>query len=268
MFDDHLARWGLVPDGEPIATHSSRLLPVQRDGAPAILEIALCSEERCAGLLMLWWNGDGAARVLAYDGTAFLLERATGGASMSAMARDGHDDEASRIICAVAARLHAPPRRPPPELIPLSRLFEELGPAASRHGGLLADFAGTARALLAAPEDIAVPHGDLHHHNVLHFGHFGPRGWLAIDSKRLVGERTFDFANLLRNPEHGDPMRPGRLARQVRAIAEAAALDPRRLIRWTLAFAGLSAAWLIGDGETPTLDLAVAELAAAELARA
>jgi streptomycin 6-kinase len=135
MFDDHLTHWGLVPDGEPIATHSSRLLPVQRNGAPAILEISLCSEERCAGLLMLWWNGDGAARVLAHDGTAFLLERATGGASLSAMARDGRDDEASRIICAVAARLHAPPRRPPPELIALSRWLEELGPAASRHGG-------------------------------------------------------------------------------------------------------------------------------------
>ena len=63
-------------------------------------------------------------------------------------------------------------------------------------------------------------------------------------------------------------MRPGRLARQVRAIAEAAALDPRRLIRWTLAFAGLSSAWLNGEGETPTFDPAVAELAAAELARA
>jgi len=42
-------------------------------------------------------------------------------------------------------------------------------------------------------------------------------------------------------------------------------LDRRRLIKWTLAFTGLSAAWHIADGEPADLDLAVARLAAAEL---
>ena len=41
MFDDYLARWHLTPDGTPIITHSSRLLPVRRDGVPAMLKIAL-----------------------------------------------------------------------------------------------------------------------------------------------------------------------------------------------------------------------------------
>jgi streptomycin 6-kinase len=34
-----------------------------------------------------------------------------------------------------------------------------------------------------------------------------------------------------------------------------------------LAFAGLSAAWILADGDAPDLDLAVAELALAELAK-
>lgn len=43
-----------------------------------------------------------------------------------------------------------------------------------------------------------VLHGDVHHGNVLNFG---ARGWLAIDPRGLVGERAFDHANLLCNPD-------------------------------------------------------------------
>jgi streptomycin 6-kinase len=39
------------------------------------------------------------------------------------------------------------------------------------------------------------------------------------------------------------------------------------LLKWTLAFTGLSAAWILADGDQPELDLAVAELAAAELSQ-
>src|SRR5690606_11837834 len=108
MFDDYLARWHLTPDGTPIVTHSSRLLPVRRDGVPAMLKIALEGEERWGGFLMGWWRGDGAVRVLAHEDNALLMERAIGEASLAEMARNGRDDEASRIICTVAARLHAP----------------------------------------------------------------------------------------------------------------------------------------------------------------
>jgi len=263
MFDDHLARWGLAPDGDPIITRSSRLLPVRREGAPAMLKIATAAEERRGGLLMVWWDGQGAARVLAHAGAALLMERAAGGASLVEMARNGRDDEASGIICAVAARLHAPRDRAPPEPVPLSRWFEELAPTAARHGGVLEQAAATARELLAAPQDVVTLHGDIHHGNILDFG---DRGWLAIDPKGLAGERGFDFANIFRNPDPQTATAPGRLARQASVVAEAAALERARLLKWVLACAGLSAAWILGAGEKPELDLAVAERAAAELA--
>jgi streptomycin 6-kinase len=38
------------------------------------------------------------------------------------------------------------------------------------------------------------------------------------------------------------------------------------LLRWVFAYAGLSAAWILGDGDDPTLDLTIAKIAAAELA--
>ena len=66
------------------------------------------------------------------------------------------------------------------------------------HGGILARCAEAARALLSEPREVGVLHGDLHHDNVLDFG---VRGWLAIDPKRLVGERGFDFANIFTNPD-------------------------------------------------------------------
>jgi streptomycin 6-kinase len=264
MFEDYLTRWRLTPDGEPITTHSSDLLPVRRAGVPAMLKIAREAEERWGGYLMTWWSGDGAAPVLAQDGAALLLERATGKRSLVEMARGDRDDEASRIVCAVAARLHAPRGRPPPELIPLPRWFAALEPAAARHGGILRLAAATARELLTAPQEVVVLHGDIHHGDVLDFG---ARGWLAIDPKRLVGERGFDFANLFCNPDLTIATAPGRLARQASVVAEAAGLDRSRLLRWILAWAGVSAAWYLEDGETPELDLTVAGLAATELGR-
>lgn len=194
----HLARWDLVPDGELIETPSSLLLPVRHNGVPAMLKIAREKEERRGGAVMAWWNGDGAVKVLARHGEALLLDRATGSRSLAAMVAAGQDDEASRILCEVTMRLHAPRPGPPPELVPLTRWFEALAPAARTHGGLLVEADRAAQALLAEPRDVVVLHGDIHHGNVLDGG---ARGWLAIDPKGLSGERTFDFVNILRNPD-------------------------------------------------------------------
>lgn len=266
MFGGYLARWGLAPDGEPIETRSGRLLPVRRQGVPAMLKIAVEAEERSGARLMAWWGGRGAARVLARDGGAILLERAEGGGSLVDLARNGRDDEGCRIACAVIAELHAPRAWPPPPgLVPLDRWFSDLAPAAATHGGVLALSAAAAGALLAGPRNAVALHGDVHHGNVLDFGE--GRGWLAIDPKGLFGERGFDYANLLCNPDRETAAAPGRFARRVEIVAGAAGLERGRLLRWALAWAGLSAAWLIADGGPADTPLAVAELAAAELGR-
>ncbi len=269
MFEPHLHHWDLVPDGSPITTPAARLLPVRRRGEPAMLKIAIEKDERSGAVLMEWWDGDGAARVLAYDDTALLLERAMGPASLADMARNGRDDDASRILCTVAARLHAPRAKPLPDLTPLPHWFRDLEPAATTHGGILTRCAREAHALLADPRELCVLHGDLHHDNVLDFGE---RGWLAIDPKRLVGERGFDYANIFTNPDLSDPSRPvatqaGRFARRLDVVTEAAGLERQRLLRWILAWTGLSAAWYLGDGDPAAVDLRIAELAAAELDR-
>jgi len=159
MFSKYLTRWQLTPDGDLIVTRSSRLLPVRRHGVPAMLKVAMEAEEKFGGLLMSWWNGKGAARVLAQDGDALLLERAMGHRSLANFAKQGRDDEASRVICAVVAKLHTNRGKPPPDLIPLTQWFRELEPAAKKHGGILALSAATARELLADPQDVVALHG-------------------------------------------------------------------------------------------------------------
>ncbi|MBA3451315.1 MAG: 3'-kinase [Chloroflexia bacterium] len=263
---DYLAQWHLIPDGDPIITPTSIVLPVRQRGLPAMLKIAAEDEERRGMDTMVWWNGDGAARVLAHDGQALLLERALGEASLADMARTGRDDEATRIICAATLRLHTQRDQPhPPSLVPLSHWFAALEPGADRHGDILHRAAATARELLAAPRNSVVLHGDIHHGNMLDFG---ARGWLAIDPKGLLGERDFDFVNILRNPDETTALTPGLFSRQATVITEAAGLDRVRLLQWTLAFAGLSAAWIFEDGDEPALDLAIAALAVAEIDKA
>ena len=262
-FDEYLVRWKLERDGDVIVTATSRLLPVRRAGRTAMLKIALVLEEERGGRLMAWWRGSGAARVLDRDGNALLLERAQGERSLVDIACRGGDDEASRIICAVVRDLHASRIENPPELIPLARWFGDLESGAKRYGSnLLARCAHVGRELLAAQQDVVVLHGDIHHGNILDFG---PRGWLAIDPKGLIGERGFEFANVFCNPRRDIVLSSGRLHRQLDIIEKAAGLNRIRLLKWILAYAGLSAIWRLDDGVDIELDLAVASIAAAEL---
>lgn len=250
--------------GAPFTSNTGGyLLPVLCEGAPAILKVAVHEEERRGVALMAYYAGAGAVRVLARDGDATLLERATGTRSLSRMSAEGEDEETTRILCDTAARLHAPRGKPPTGLVSLDAWFRPLAQAADTHGGAFAAPAAMAAQLLREPRNRMPLHGDLHHGNVLDGG--GGRGWLAIDAKGLIGERGFDFANHFRNPTFDVALAPGRLRRRAGIIAERADLDVRRLLQWVLAYAGLGAAWSLEDGDDPAENFGIAEAAAAEL---
>jgi streptomycin 6-kinase len=260
-----LSLWRLTPDGAALTTRfGSRLTPVRTaDGAAAMLKIAGHEEEARGAALMVWWAGDGAARVLAREGDAILLERLSGPRSLAAMALAGEDDAATTILCACAARLHGARSDPPPaSLVPLAVWFSGLFKAAASEGGLFAEAAPAARRLLAEPREPVVLHGDLHHDNVLDGG---ARGWLAIDPKGLIGERGFEFANLFRNPTAELALTPGRMRRQAEIVARAARLERARLLQWIFVYAVLGAAWSLGAGQDPGPGLAIARMAKGEL---
>lgn len=259
-----LARWQIIPDGAPFATHTSVLLPVLAADQPAMLKVATAPEEERGAAILAWWGGEGAARVLALEGEALLMERATGARSLVRMAASGEDEAATRILCATAARLHQSRPNPPDSAVSLETWFAALAPAAAREGGILARAHAAATCLLGTQRDRTILHGDLHHGNVLDFG---TRGWLAIDPKGVYGERGFDFANIFCNPDEATATAPGRLARQADIVAAATGIERARLLQWVLAYAGLSASWSLEDGGDPVLALRVAEIATAELAQ-
>ncbi|UXN70995.1 3'-kinase [Devosia neptuniae] len=265
VFQPWLSRWGLVPEGEAIRTHSSLLLPVQREGVPAMLKIATAEEELNGAHLMAWYAGNGAARVFAHEDSGLLLERLSGHRSLIEMERSGRGDEATGIICAVVAKLHAARNHMPPEtLYPMAIWFRQLEPAATRLGGVLTKSAAAARELLAMPQYVVPLHGDIHHGNILDGDE---RGWLAIDPKGLLGERAFDYANLFCHPEAKIATEAGRLEQRIDIVARDANLDPKRVLKWILAYAGLKSVWTMereGGGQEAR-ELTIAQMAAAAL---
>ncbi|MEX3020054.1 aminoglycoside phosphotransferase family protein [Kluyvera sp. STS39-E] len=269
VFSPWLARWKLLPDGAATTTHTSQLLPVTvaASGAKAMLKITHDVDEQRGNRLMAWWQGEGAAAVIAQHNEAILLARAGDSSSLTVLSQRGRDDEACRILCRTANRLHASTARPLPQLTPLDVWFSPLMPAAQKYGGFLTRSAEFAQSLLSTPRDVVALHGDLHHDNVLDFG---ASGWLAIDPKALIGERGFDFANIFTNPDLGYP--EPRVAvvaeifkQRLATVSEAASLDKTRLLQWIVAWCGLSATWLLEDNEPTATVSAVAKLALAEL---
>lgn len=263
-----LIRWNLVPDGMPIRTPGSDLLPVLQHGEPAMLKLPSGEHERLGYLPLDYWAGDGAARLLERndDGSAMLIERATGSRSLAAMARSGAagDGEATAILCDAIAALQKARGPVPSGLIPLETWFEDLFPAAAKHGGILARSAAAANELLPAQREIVPLHADLHHDNLLDFE---ARGWLAIDPKCVIGDRAFEYTILFCDPDLADPqppvaILPGRFERRLEIVLAKSGLERRRLLMWILAWCGLSTAWFLED-EDPLaeINLAVAERA-------
>src|SRR5579872_523885 len=189
--DPYIRRWGLLPDGEPFTTFSGFLQPVRFNGARCMLKVARREKDRRGGELLVWWSGEGAAKVLVHDQRAILMERATGASSLAEMARSGQDDQATRILCDVVLRLNSHKAPFPDQLVPLDQWFGDLPVAAAKYGGTFIKCAAVAADLLSNQNDFAPLHGDIHHGNVLDFG---DRGWLAIDPKGLIGERGFAYA--------------------------------------------------------------------------
>jgi streptomycin 6-kinase len=254
--------WALVPDGDFFYTHSGLLQPVIFEGKKAIIKISKRKQEDRAAKLMLWWQGNGAAKVLKYKDPALLMERAMGTLSLSDMAANGADDEASFILSQVAEKLHSHEMKNLPELIPLSLWLKALGSAADANGDLIKKCSGISHELLLASTESVVLHGDIHHKNILHSQ---VHGWVAIDPKGLLGDRAFDYANIFCNPDKQTALTPGRLARQIKIVSETAALDAGRLLKWVITWAACSAIWSMNDGQDPEPALGVAQLAMNEL---
>lgn len=94
---------------------------------------------------------------------------------------------------------------------------------------------------------------------------------MAIDPKRLLGDRAFDYTTMFSNPDLCGPgihvaTRPERFAIRLEQVCALAELERTRLLRWIAASTALSAVWFRDDGDPADIDETVARMALEALA--
>ena len=171
------------------------------------------------------WNGDGAVRLLRHDRErrVLLLERAWPGTDISELP----EYEATAIAVDVGLRLWRPASEPfrwIGDCVP--RWLDEAEGSTEQRNDLIL----LARELYASLDvgRATLVHGDFHHHNILQ----SDRGYLAIDSKAMLGEPEFDVPSFLWNPL-SYRMKLDVTERRIRAFAEAG-LDEERIRLWAV----------------------------------
>jgi streptomycin 6-kinase len=227
-------RWSLAL-GTPFGDASySWVAPVTlADGTAAVLKLGMphLEGEHEMDALRLW-SGGSIVRLLDADHKlgAMLLERCEPGTALWTRPRDEQDV----VLAAVMKRL----RRTPVAPHPFRRLSEMVAVWRKRTLGHSEQWpdAGLVREglrLLAelvdsAPREVLL-HTDLHAGNVLCAQR---EPWLAIDPRPFVGDPAYDATQHLLN--NGSKLRADP-ERTIRQFAEAAELDPNRVLLWTFA---------------------------------
>jgi len=258
----HYVREWDLSDPQPLAqTATSTVYTVTYQGDRVVLKLLTpigVDDEQSGAVALDYWNGSGAVKLLRHGPNAHLLEYAEGD-NLTSMVERGDDEQAAEIIAETLSRLHASTAPHPDGLWPLGRRFRSLFERASLYPDtIFARAAVVARSLLDDPRDVRVLHGDMHHYNVRQ----SARGWLAYDPKGVLGERTFDAANTLCNPDGvPDLLRSEtRLLRNAEILARIMGVDLGRLLGFIFAYACLSAAWTLeGVSGDASLALSVAE---------
>ncbi|OHV59824.1 3'-kinase [Mesorhizobium sp. LCM 4577] len=244
-------RWKVSAPELIAETFSSRIWKVTReDGSPAIVKDLKpfddVADELRGEHYLAWRRGEGAVRLLSRDGHRMLIEYAGDRLLCEHLAEHG-DDAATAIAAGVMAKLlSSSEHTPPPNLQPLRERYASLFRVAKadRTAGrtsLYVHAADLAERLLADQHEIKPLHGDLHHDNIL----FGPRGWLAIDPKGVLGDPGFDAANMFYNPLDRDDLclDPRRIEHMADIFGETLGQSPRAILDHAIAYGCLSAAW-------------------------
>lgn len=237
-------------------TFSSRIWKVRlENGEPAIVKDLKpfddAYDELRGAHLLEWRRGEGLVRLFDLDGNRMLIEYAGDRLLVAEIEAQG-DNAATLIAAETMGRLHSASEHPaPPDLQPLAERFVGLftKAKADRDAGKRSPYveaAEIAERLLANQRDVRPLHGDLHHDNIM----LGPRGWLAIDPKGVLGDPGFDAANLFYNPLDRDDLclNPKRIAFMGEVFAKTLKQDVPAILDHAIAYGCLSAAWFCEDG--------------------
>jgi streptomycin 6-kinase len=254
---DVLDCWDLRPDGAATHGMAAVVLPVIRaDGRRAVLKLQEPRDETTGALIALRaWDGDGVVRLLDGDAAtgAMLLERLHADRPLSTV---DDDSAAMEILAGLLACLVAVPA--PEGLRHLAdiaaAMLEEARHAAARLQDPIEQ--RLVRTCVSAVDDLIgeagdrLLHWDLHYDNIL-AGEREP--WLAIDPESLAGDPGFDLLPALNSRWDAvvatcDVERA--VLRRFDLLTDAAGLDRRRAVGWTLGRVLQNALWDVEDGKS------------------
>lgn len=207
--------------------------------------------EATSGLnYLLWRDGVACVRILAQSKNFIMMEYA-GEQALSNLVINNNDKQATLIAANLLRSLHSNPSLSFAEnFIPLSDWFASLFIRANSSllsplNDFYRDSAKLAQNLIAQCTIAQPLHGDIHHDNIL----LSPRGWLLIDPKGLIGDPSFDAANLFYNPiqqtQHG--LDKNRVIFMATEFSKALEKPVEHILDYAVAYGSLSASWFAED---------------------
>jgi len=221
-----------------------------RDGARVVLKISKqIGDETHSGEVLKAYGHDGAVRVYESEPGAVLLERLEPGEQLVNVVKRGEDDEATKILAQLIARLanHEAPAVCP-TVADWGRSFDRYLQSGDEQipRAVVAEAREMYQELVSSQRKTMLLHGDLQHYNVLFDNE---RGWVAIDPKGVIGELEYELGALLRNPVEfpGVFANPVTIKRRLEILTTTLHLDYSRALRWSYSQSILSALWGIED---------------------
>jgi streptomycin 6-kinase len=222
-----------------------------REGRRVVLKLTKgANDEARSGEVLRAFGIEGVVRVFEAELGAVLLERLDPGEELVSLVLRGHDDEATRILADVIARLAG--HNAPADTVTVadwSRGFDRYVQSGDQQipSALVHEAHDMYRNLAASQRSTMLLHGDLQHYNVLYDN---KRGWVAIDPKGVVGELEYEVGALLRNPMELPELFTQRatVERRLEILASVLPLDRSRVLRWCFAQAVLCVIWGVEDG--------------------
>ncbi len=242
-----MTRFGLceavLVDQSKIAT----VWKVKRAGAAAALKIyhdgdtqdewpGVAFVQSCAGI--------GAVEIFDHADGAIVMEWLDG-PSLGDMVHAGDDARASAILGVTAAQIHSntTARNLPflDDRIATLLMFKHQPHWPSAVSQTITAAQYLASQLIKKMRNIGPLHGDLHHDNIRK----GPRGYLALDAKGLIGDRAYDLANAFLNPVGADDLVAdcARAVRMANTLAGPVNTPAHYLLDWAIAHCALTLAW-------------------------
>lgn len=241
--------WNVIIE-ETLETATSLIGFGVRAGVRVVLKITRKSgDESHSGKVLRAFAGDGAVRVYESETDAVLLERLEPGGHLVDLVKRGEDEEATRILANVIAKLayHDAPAECP-TVADWGRGFDrylESGNKEIPRESVL-EARNIYQELTSSQRTTMLLHGDLQHYNVLFDNE---RGWVAIDPKGVVGELEYEVGALLRNPVELPELYTNQTIfnRRLEILTDLLHLDHSRALNWARAQSVLSRIWDIED---------------------